>query len=381
MNNPSLIALTVAAPVPASSVGLGDSAFSSNSEGSNAFSQLLDPGAAGAPDTAPVLAATPPAATNRIENAEPASADEDAPWPPAGLESLLGSTDRAESTETVDPSAILSAGTTPLQPASVPVAMTLGAAVSDAGTDTLTGTGKQAASAAGDKATAITAGMTGLRTSQNAALGQATPSVHMGNFTLPEAMPAAAELTAAAKTALTLDLAPDSAPPSSFGLHLQGMTPTSATSLVNAALETAPTALQLASAQPEQEVADGIQWMIDHKLQSARIRVTPDQMGTIDVEIRLEGDRLHAHFTAAQAEVRHVLNDSLPRLRELLDASGLRLGDTGVSDQQAHPDQAANASHDGTGSAAGTTAGAGDAGSDTTVPLRMISRGLLDTYA
>lgn len=60
------------------------------------------------------------------------------------------------------------------------------------------------------------------------------------------------------------------------------------------------------------------------------IRLAPDALGSLDVSIRQEGDRVHVHFTAETAAARAALTDAQPRLAELAEARGLRLGQTSV---------------------------------------------------
>lgn len=78
--------------------------------------------------------------------------------------------------------------------------------------------------------------------------------------------------------------------------------------------------------------------MVDHIEQlrdmadaaDTRIRLIPDALGAIDVGIRRDGDTVHVHFTAQQAETRTLLQDAQPRLAEAAEARGLKLGRTDV---------------------------------------------------
>ena len=56
------------------------------------------------------------------------------------------------------------------------------------------------------------------------------------------------------------------------------------------------------------------------------IRVVPDALGTIDVSLRQDGDAVHVHFTAEQAATARLLQDAQPRLNELAEARGWKLG-------------------------------------------------------
>lgn len=61
-----------------------------------------------------------------------------------------------------------------------------------------------------------------------------------------------------------------------------------------------------------------------------RITLMPDALGKVDVSIRTEGDRVHVHFATETQAARQLLTDAQPRLGELADARGVKLGQTSV---------------------------------------------------
>lgn len=61
-----------------------------------------------------------------------------------------------------------------------------------------------------------------------------------------------------------------------------------------------------------------------------RIRLIPDALGSIDIGVRQDGDTLHVHFTAAEAQTRTLLQDAQPRLAEAAEQRGLKLGQSSV---------------------------------------------------
>lgn len=84
--------------------------------------------------------------------------------------------------------------------------------------------------------------------------------------------------------------------------------------------------------------ADWIESLVD-RIDEARghggsritqLRLLPDALGTVDVRIEHNGDRVNVHFTADTAQARALLADATSRLSDLADARGLKLGDTGV---------------------------------------------------
>jgi flagellar hook-length control protein FliK len=70
-----------------------------------------------------------------------------------------------------------------------------------------------------------------------------------------------------------------------------------------------------------------------------RIRLVPDALGAIDVSMRKDGDTVHVHFNADQAATRTLLQDAQPRLVELAEARGLKLGQGMLGDGAASSSQ------------------------------------------
>lgn len=72
-----------------------------------------------------------------------------------------------------------------------------------------------------------------------------------------------------------------------------------------------------------------------------RIRLAPEHLGQVEVSIRRDGDRIHVHFTAENPATRQLLAEAAPRLSELAEARGLKLGqssvDSGAGGQQGAP--------------------------------------------
>jgi flagellar hook-length control protein FliK len=130
------------------------------------------------------------------------------------------------------------------------------------------------------------------------------------------------------------------------------------------------------------EFAQRVTLMLREQLTEADIRITPPELGPIEVKLKLDGERLHAQFVAQHAEVREVLSSNLNRLRELLAGEGLTLGQAFVGQHA----QGQNGS--------GTFAQSGDAGRDdpfasaqveraASIPARVLAAriGLLDEFA
>jgi flagellar hook-length control protein FliK len=73
-----------------------------------------------------------------------------------------------------------------------------------------------------------------------------------------------------------------------------------------------------------------LSWLAERHIGSAQITVSPRSMGSIDVRLQLDGERVRAAFSSPNAEVRHAIESHLPRLRELLSTSGFTLTDAQI---------------------------------------------------
>ncbi|PZS73706.1 flagellar hook-length control protein FliK [Stenotrophomonas maltophilia] len=129
----------------------------------------------------------------------------------------------------------------------------------------------------------------------------------------------------------------------------------------------------------DQAIGARLGWLADQKIGHAHIRLSPDDMGPVDVRLQLNGDKVHASFSSPHVDVRQALESSLPRLRELLGEQGFQLAHADVGHQA--PGGDGNASGQ---SGAGGMAGDGEPSpGDTSVSSAQLirQRGLLDAYA
>lgn len=91
------------------------------------------------------------------------------------------------------------------------------------------------------------------------------------------------------------------------------------------------------------EVGETLTWMASSNKQQADLVLNPPQLGRIEVSMVVEGDQLSASFASANAAVRETLENSLPRLREILAEAGITLGDTHVGAESRHEARFSNA--------------------------------------
>jgi flagellar hook-length control protein FliK len=93
------------------------------------------------------------------------------------------------------------------------------------------------------------------------------------------------------------------------------------------------------------ELGDKMTWMVTQQRSQADLVLNPPQLGRIEVSLTVTGDQANAVFSSPNAAVREMIENSLPRLREILAGSGLNLGQADVGaqsfaqQQQAQQDQ------------------------------------------
>ena len=79
------------------------------------------------------------------------------------------------------------------------------------------------------------------------------------------------------------------------------------------------------------QMVDHIEAMRDASpTRETRLSLSPEALGKVDVSIRHDGDRIHVHFATEMPAVRQLLADAQPRLSELAEARGVKLGQTSV---------------------------------------------------
>ncbi|WP_341675306.1 flagellar hook-length control protein FliK [Niveibacterium sp. SC-1] len=83
------------------------------------------------------------------------------------------------------------------------------------------------------------------------------------------------------------------------------------------------------------EVGDRMVWMAGKKLDEAQLVLTPPHLGRVEIKLSISGDQATAAFTAATPAAREAIEQSLPRLREVMSAAGLDLGQVNVSTNNA----------------------------------------------
>ena len=78
--------------------------------------------------------------------------------------------------------------------------------------------------------------------------------------------------------------------------------------------------------------------MVKNGVQQAEIRLDPPELGSMMVRVQVQGDQTQVQFQAAQSQTREMLEQALPKLRDMLSEQGMELTDSQVS-QENHSQQ------------------------------------------
>jgi flagellar hook-length control protein FliK len=141
--------------------------------------------------------------------------------------------------------------------------------------------------------------------------------------------------------ASALNSSADKAVPKNIELSAQPATPPNAAlqSMVNlnpVAVQTMPLVINtpVSHSRWGDEFSQKITWLAtSNQDQSAELHLNPPQLGPLDVVLKVSGDQATALFTSSHAAVREAIEQSIPKLREMLADNGIMLGNTTVSDQ------------------------------------------------
>lgn len=130
----------------------------------------------------------------------------------------------------------------------------------------------------------------------------------------------------------------------------------------------------------ENNLGSRLQMMVGQNVQTAEIRLDPPELGSLDIKIKVSNDIASINIASPHSQVRDALESAIPRLREMLEESGLSLGDVNVSQESFSEQQ--QASEGETGASPSNLLADEELNNDPTLLTRNIeSNGLLDIYA
>jgi len=106
---------------------------------------------------------------------------------------------------------------------------------------------------------------------------------------------------------------------------------------------------------------------------TASLRLSPEHLGPLEINITVQDDKASVWFGAAHADTRAAIETALPRLREMFASQGLSLADAGVFREPPREQQVVKNTT--------TSGGQGEATEEATAVSTRARLGLVDAYA
>ncbi|RQW64107.1 flagellar hook-length control protein FliK [Vibrio viridaestus] len=121
------------------------------------------------------------------------------------------------------------------------------------------------------------------------------------------------------------------------------------------------------------QLAERVQMMLSKNLKNIDIRLDPPELGKVHIRMHMNGDATSVQFTVANHHARDALENSLPRLREMLSQQGVQVGDTAVQQQSSQQQNgyAASGREQSQGGNSGVDSGFGAENTESDVTLTM----------
>jgi flagellar hook-length control protein FliK len=123
-----------------------------------------------------------------------------------------------------------------------------------------------------------------------------------------------------------------------------------------------------------QEIGSRLTMMVEQGKHTASLRLSPEHLGPLEIQISMHDDQASVYFGAAHADTRAALENALPKLREMFASQGLSLTDAGVHREPPRQQPAPTALTSSSGSFAAESG-------EQTVAAAQVRLGLLDAYA
>lgn len=124
-----------------------------------------------------------------------------------------------------------------------------------------------------------------------------------------------------------------------------------------------------------EEIGTRLTMMVEQGKHTASLRLSPEHLGPVEIQISMNDDQASVYFGAAHADTRAALENALPKLREMFASQGLSLADAGVHREP--PRQQSNPA----ATQAPSSGNVAAEGGEQTVAAAQVRLGLLDAYA
>ena len=132
------------------------------------------------------------------------------------------------------------------------------------------------------------------------------------------------------------------------------------------------------SADFPQGLADKVSFAVDNGWSSAKLQVSPPQLGPIELQIAVQGQHAQVAMSTHSAVTREALEASVPKLRDMLSSQGFTQVSVDIS-QRSFQERSAPAQP--YRSSSGASSAGTAAISPTSAAASRTPTGMLDTYA
>lgn len=137
---------------------------------------------------------------------------------------------------------------------------------------------------------------------------------------------------------------------------------------------------QVGSSAWKGEMAQRVAWLAGREMHRAELRLNPPELGPLKVSISVSRDEASIVFGSHQGVVRDAVEAALPRLREMLEASGLNLVQVDISHREPDHSPPQGGAQGGFAGGAGAPGEEGDPGLPEGTPASRPRLGLVDAY-
>lgn len=131
-------------------------------------------------------------------------------------------------------------------------------------------------------------------------------------------------------------------------MHAQQASPASATKQVNLD-PTVLQALNIVKSDAAKLLQERVSALLSINNKEAEIRLDPPEMGSMQIRIRSDAEQAHINFVVQNQQAKEALEQSLPRLRELLAQQGIELGESSIQQGNSQADHGDDAQQNGQG--------------------------------
>lgn len=129
------------------------------------------------------------------------------------------------------------------------------------------------------------------------------------------------------------------------------------TALQTEKMATLSASLSLLEPNAAMQLKDRLMYQLNNKIQSAEVKITPEDLGTVQIKLNLQQEQLSVQFVVQQSNAKELLEQQMPKLKELLQQQGLQLTEGQVEQRQAQDRRSGGEEKSGQRGYAGTAEG------------------------